>query len=73
MTKNIKYLTRNAKLVCAADFFWNLGRNFPHAILTIFLLEQGFDLVRIATLQSVFTQHFQELKICGHGTILALS
>ena len=54
MTKNIKYLTRNAKLVCAADFFWNLGRTFPHAILTIFLLEQGFDLVQIATLQSVF-------------------
>ena len=48
MTKNIKYLTRNAKLVCAADFFWNLGRTFPHAILTIFLLEQGFDLVQIA-------------------------
>ena len=54
MTKNIKYLTRNVKLVCAADFFWNLGRTFPHAILTIFLLEQGFDLVQIATLQSVF-------------------
>lgn len=53
MTKNIKYLTRNVKLVCAADFL-EFRTYFSTCDPDYFLLEQGFDLVQIATLQSVF-------------------
>lgn len=54
MTKEWKSLTPNAKKVCVSDFFWNLGRTFPHAILTVFLLKQGYSLSQIATLQTIF-------------------
>lgn len=54
MIKDWKSLTSNAKRVCIADFFWNLGRTLPHAILTVFLLYQGCSLPRIAFLQSIF-------------------
>lgn len=54
MIKTLHYLTKNARFVCLADFFWNLGRTLPHAILTIFLISQGCTLVEIALLQSVF-------------------
>lgn len=42
------------KKVCLADFFWNLGRTLPHAILTVFLLYQGSSLTQIALLQSIY-------------------
>lgn len=54
MVRDLKYLTKNARFVLLADFFWNLGRTFPHAILTVFLLTQGRTLVEIAFLQSIF-------------------
>lgn len=54
MIKNWNQLTQNAKIVCLADFFWNIGRTFPHAILTIYLISTGCSLVKIATLQTVF-------------------
>ena len=54
MIKNWNQLTQNAKIVCLADFFWNIGRTFPHAILTIYLISTGCSLVKIATFQTVF-------------------
>ena len=54
MIKEWKRLSNNAKKVCIADFFWNLGRTLPHAILTIFLLYNGCSLTQIAFLQSIF-------------------
>lgn len=54
MIRSWKSLTRNAKKVCMADFFWNLGRTFPHAILTIFLMRQGCTLTQLAVLQSIY-------------------
>lgn len=54
MIKDWKSLTQNAKLVCIADFLWNLGRTLPHAILTVFLMRQGCSLTQIALLQSIF-------------------
>lgn len=54
MIRDWKSLTSNAKKVCIADFFWNLGRTLPHAILTVFLIYQGCTLIQIAILQSVF-------------------
>lgn len=49
-----KYLTKNAKKCLVADFFWNLGRTLPHAILTIYLLSTGISLNYIAILQIIF-------------------
>lgn len=54
MIRDWRLLTSNAKKVCIADFFWNLGRTLPHAILTIFLIYQGCTLTKIAVLQSIF-------------------
>ena len=54
MTRSWKSLTTNAKKVCMADFFWNLGRTFPHAILTVFLMGQGCTLTQLAVLQSIY-------------------
>ena len=62
MIKIFKNLTKKAKLVCLADFFWNFGRTIPHAFLTVFLLTRGHSLVQIAVFQSVymFTVMFTE-------------
>lgn len=54
MIRDIVELTKNAKLVCLADFLWNIGRTLPHAILTVFLIANGCSLVDIALLQTVF-------------------
>ena len=54
MIKDLEYMTKNARLVCAADFFWNVGRTLPHAILTVYLISLGCSLVEIALLQTVF-------------------
>jgi|GEM_PF-1367649 len=54
MIKNWNELTINAKISCAADFFWNFGRTLPHAILTIFLISAGCSLSEIAILQTVY-------------------
>lgn len=54
MIKDWHTLTSNAKKACISDFFWNFGRTLPHAILTIFLIDQGCSLTQIATLQSLF-------------------
>lgn len=47
-------LTRNTKVYLIADFFWNIGRTLPHAILTIYLLSIGITLSQIAILQMAY-------------------
>ena len=54
MTTNDKYFTNNALIYLGADFLWNLARTFPHAILTILLLNMGVALEEIAFLQIVY-------------------
>lgn len=54
MIKNKESLTLNAYKYLVADFLWNLGRTLPHAILTIYLLENGVTLSQIAVIQSIF-------------------
>ncbi len=54
MTKTLSLLTPDSKKLVLADFLWNFGRTLPHAILTVYLLQSGLSLSRIATLQSIF-------------------
>ncbi len=54
MTKTLSLLTPDSKKLVLADFLWNFGRTLPHAILTVYLLQSGLSLSKIATLQSIF-------------------
>lgn len=54
MSKQADYLTRNARRFLMAEFSWNFARTLPHAVLTIYLLNSGISLAKIAILQSVF-------------------
>ena len=47
-------LTQNTKITLLADFFWNIGRSLPHAILQVFLLDKGYSLIDIAFIQMTF-------------------
>ncbi len=54
MTKTLSLLTPDSKKLVLAEFLWNFGRTLPHAILTVYLLQSGLSISRIATLQSIF-------------------
>ena len=54
MTTHFELLTHNQKIYFIAEFFWNLGRTFPHAILTILLLNHSLTLIQIGILQLVY-------------------
>ncbi len=49
-----KELKKNLVSYLSSNFFWNLGRTVPHAILTIYLIDLGVSLERIAYLQIVY-------------------
>ncbi|MES5907975.1 MFS transporter, partial [Bacillus cereus group sp. MG20] len=47
-------LKKNTISYLSSNFFWNLGRTIPHAILTILLIDLGLSLEKIAFLQIVY-------------------